>query len=73
VRERSWEGLWVVRMAKKGGKADIGGDTVKKNKEAAMKSGVVKNENEEHFWEIVKKIVERRQNKTNDHRKENKS
>lgn len=33
-----------------------------------MKSNLVKNENEDHFWEIVKKIVERRQNKTNEHR-----
>jgi len=36
-----------------------------------MKSDVVKNENEEHFWEIVKKIVERKQNKANAHREDN--
>jgi len=38
-----------------------------------MKPDLAKNENEEHFWEIVKRIVERKQHKTNDHRKENKS
>ena len=37
-----------------------------------MKSDLVKNENEEHLWEIVKKIVERKQNKNNEHR-ENKA
>jgi len=35
-----------------------------------MKSDLVKKENEEHFWEIVKKIVERKQNKANGHRED---
>lgn len=35
-----------------------------------MKPELVKNENEEHFWEIVKKIVERKQNKSNEPRED---
>jgi hypothetical protein len=31
-----------------------------------MKPGVVENEKEEHFWGIVKNIVERKQNKSNE-------
>ena len=38
-----------------------------------MKEKIIKNDSEEHFWEIVKRIVERKQNKANEYRAENKT